>query len=170
MNSISLLLLLVISWQCSFARSLENFGSNRTSPREKEVPVHDPTNRNQGTVSVVEKSAEVYPIKRKTLSSDNSTSISSINATNTIRWIQYGHPRSATTLQFQTLCFAMMVKHLSDPKSIRNLHCNYMNQVPAKGQIGVFETHQTPDKQLASENFVVFATSSGDRTSTCASL
>jgi len=170
MNRISFLLLLVISWQCTLARSLEKSGSLRTIPPEKEVPDHNSTKNIQGTVSVDEKSAEVYPIKKKTLSSNNSTSnSSSIDATNTFRWIQYGHPRTATTLQFQTLCYAMIVKHLSDPKSIRNLHCNYV-QVPAKDQIGVVKTHVFPGGHFASENFVVFATSSGDRTKIYESL
>ena len=82
-----------------------------------------------------------------------------VNATNTLRWLQYGPPRTATTLQFQTLCYAMITKYLAEPHQIEQIHCDFGDLW--KGPIGVSKSHTFPSGSEMEGNFVIFATSTG---------
>jgi hypothetical protein len=90
------------------------------------------------------------------------------NATNTLRWLQYGPPRTATTLQFQTLCFAMITKYLKEPDQIERIHCAFGDLW--KGPIGVSKSHTFPSGNEMEGNFVVFATSAGGAEGTYTAL
>lgn len=61
--------------------------------------------------------------------------------------IQFGHPRTATTLQFQTLCL-MMVTVLSRLKKLDELQCQFFKQLPKpksqKNHYSVLKTHALP--------------------------
>ena len=96
-----------------------------------------------------------------------------LNATNTLRWIQFGPPRTATTLQFQTLCFAMIIKFLKEPDQIEHIHCNFISKLEHflwKGPMGVLKTHTFPSRSHVEDNFVVFATSAGGTEGTYTAL
>lgn len=91
------------------------------------------------------------------------------NSTNPFSWTQFGTPRTATTLQFQTLCFAMITKILSiEPSALQDIHCHTPNGTindewgkSILGEMGVVKTHeQLPANNAQWKGRVVFATSS----------
>ena len=61
--------------------------------------------------------------------------------------IQFGHPRTATTLQFQTVCL-MMVTVLSRLQKLDQLECQFFKQLPKaksqKNHYSVWKTHALP--------------------------
>eukprot|EP00041_Stephanoeca_diplocostata_P001283 m.19411 g.19411 ORF g.19411 m.19411 type:complete len:295 (+) comp11825_c1_seq2:529-1413(+) len=91
-------------------------------------------------------------------------------------WIQIGKPRTATTLQFETLCACLFLRHRRNRTALENLTCQYLfppergiHNDPPSSEHAVVKTHiwlRKWDGLSSPESMTIFGTRAKNTTST----